>query len=162
MTAVTLLDTGRVEHRQEGHALIPGVVVVDGPASSALGVSDRQVRPTLAGVESTRQVQQAITEDFSLEAAWIHPPEEMIVRVALLVRVVSPLTPGAHAVRFGHHQESVQVFHAPTRLHKLHGQPVEQLVVDRPGSAQPEVEHRANQRRAEVPRPDVVYSDPRG
>ena len=67
---------------------------------------------------------------------------------------------GLHPVGPRRDDQPVQVLQAPAGLHELDGQPVEQFGMGRGLAVEAEVEDRLDQRRAEVPHPDVIDRDP--
>ena len=66
-----------------------------------------------------------------------------------------------HLVRLARDDQTVQVLHAPARLHELDGQPVEKLVVHGPWRSQAEVERRCDERFSKMSHPDMVDGNSR-
>ncbi len=74
---------------------------------------------------------------------------------------LGPVAGAAHPVGPRSQDQPVQMLEAPARFHELDGQPIQELVMFRLGRPQAEVVHRADQRLAEMPCPDVVDRDAR-
>ncbi len=162
-----LSGVGAVESAEDGFPLSTHFVGVNhsskpfaGEAFDRLKAAEaatfiEQIEPASEhfGVEGSGHVQGGVAHGFGFESARGKAPEEACIRV-------ERGCVGAHSrilrVGVGQHDESVQVFHRPSRADELAREPVEQFRVRGFCAVDAEVAGGFDDARAEVALPDAV------
>ena len=126
--------------------LVAALVVASVPASSAW-----------AGTKFTTAWKAPEFTGFDLEASLVHPPEEAVVRIRRVARVVAR---GAEPVCATENDRADQLLERPISVHQLHGEEVEQLGMRWPLSGLPEVVDRPHESTSEQMVPHSIDDHP--
>ena len=144
-----------IKHLQEGNRLAAFHGEIDA-ASGAHPIERAGAKHR--GVEPTGHRQQGIADRLPLQPHRLAVPEEAIVGIGIAGRCVD------HArlpVGGAGHDQSVQLFQAPSPLHKLPGEPFQQFRMGRWFPLRAQIVGRGGDAATEVVVPESVDRDPR-